>query len=49
LFAGTLAMFTRATPRGVRFLVPAGLDNNQTRAVAEFGYVFGNNIVEKKP
>lgn len=28
---------------------PAGLDNNQTRAVAEFGYVFGNNIVEKKP
>src|SRR5215472_2228710 len=28
---------------------PAGKDNNQTRAVAEIGYVFGNNIVEKKP
>jgi putative OmpL-like beta-barrel porin-2 len=28
---------------------PAGLDNNQTRAVAEVGFVFGNNIVEKKP
>lgn len=28
---------------------PAGLDNNQTRAIAEIGFVFGNNIVEKKP
>jgi len=28
---------------------PAGLDNNQTRAVAEIGFVFGNNIIEKKP
>ena len=28
---------------------PAGANNNQTRAVAEIGYVFGNNIVEKKP
>lgn len=28
---------------------PAGLNNNQTRAVAEIGFVFGNNIVEKKP
>ena len=28
---------------------PAGNNNNQTRAVAEIGYVFGNNIVEKKP
>jgi len=28
---------------------PAGMNNNQTRAVAEIGFVFGNNIVEKKP
>ena len=28
---------------------PAGLNNNQTRAIAEIGFVFGNNIVEKKP
>ncbi|HEY1242151.1 MAG TPA: outer membrane beta-barrel protein [Bryobacteraceae bacterium] len=28
---------------------PAGLNNNQTRAMAEIGFVFGNNIVEKKP
>lgn len=26
-----------------------GLNNNQTRASAEIGFVFGNNIVEKKP
>jgi hypothetical protein len=28
---------------------PLGLNNNQTRAVAEIGFVFGNNIMEKKP
>jgi hypothetical protein len=28
---------------------PAGLNDNQTRAVMEVGFVFGNNIVEKKP
>jgi len=28
---------------------PAGLDQNQTRAVAEIGFIFGNNVVEKKP
>jgi hypothetical protein len=28
---------------------PAGLDQNQTRAVAEIGFMFGNNVVEKKP
>jgi hypothetical protein len=28
---------------------PAGLNNNQTRAVAEIGFIFGNNIVEKRP
>jgi hypothetical protein len=28
---------------------PAGLNNNQTRAAAEIGFVFGNNIIEKKP
>ncbi len=28
---------------------PAGLDNNQFRAVGEVGFVFGNNITEKKP
>jgi len=28
---------------------PAGMNNNQTRAVAEIGFVFGNNIIEKKP
>ena len=28
---------------------PAGLNQNQTRAVAEIGFIFGNNIVEKKP
>jgi hypothetical protein len=28
---------------------PAGLDQNQTRVVAEIGFIFGNNIVEKKP
>ncbi len=28
---------------------PSGLNNNQTRATAEIGFVFGNNIVEKKP
>ncbi len=27
---------------------PAGLNNNQTRAMAEIGFVFGNNLVEKK-
>ena len=26
---------------------PAGLDNNQFRAVAEVGFVFGNNIDKK--
>jgi hypothetical protein len=28
---------------------PAGTNNNQTRAAVEVGFVFGNNIVEKKP
>jgi hypothetical protein len=28
---------------------PAGMNNNQTRAAVEMGFVFGNNIVEKKP
>jgi hypothetical protein len=28
---------------------PLGLNNNQTRGVIEMGYVFGNNITEKKP
>jgi hypothetical protein len=28
---------------------PAGMNDNQTRAVMEVGFVFGNNIVEKKP
>jgi hypothetical protein len=28
---------------------PAGLDNSQFRAAAEVGFVFGNNIIEKKP
>jgi hypothetical protein len=28
---------------------PTGLQQNQTRAVAEIGFMFGNNIVEKKP
>ena len=28
---------------------PNGNDNNQFRAVAELGFMFGNNIVEKKP
>ena len=28
---------------------PLGLDNNQFRAMGEIGFVFGNNIVEKKP
>ncbi|HLK49116.1 MAG TPA: outer membrane beta-barrel protein [Bryobacteraceae bacterium] len=28
---------------------PAGTSNNQVRAVAEIGFIFGNNIVEKKP
>jgi hypothetical protein len=28
---------------------PAGQNNNQTRAAAEIGFIFGNNIVEKKP
>ena len=28
---------------------PNGTSNNQVRAVAELGFVFGNNIVEKKP
>ncbi len=27
---------------------PAGADDNQFRGVAEMGFVFGNNIVEKK-
>ncbi|HEY7335476.1 MAG TPA: outer membrane beta-barrel protein [Bryobacteraceae bacterium] len=26
-----------------------GTDNNQVRAVAEIGFLFGNNIIEKKP
>ena len=25
-----------------------GNDQNQSRAMAEFGFIFGNNIVEKK-
>jgi len=28
---------------------PTGVNQNQPRAVAEIGYLFGNNIVEKKP
>jgi hypothetical protein len=28
---------------------PAGKDLNQPRAMAEIGFLFGNNIVEKKP
>jgi len=28
---------------------PKGLNDNQVRAMAEMGFVFGNNIVEKKP
>ena len=28
---------------------PAGKDANQPRAMAEIGFLFGNNIVEKKP
>ena len=28
---------------------PNGTNNNQVRAVAEIGFIFGNNIVEKKP
>jgi hypothetical protein len=28
---------------------PSGMNNNQTRAAVEMGFVFGNNIVEKKP
>jgi hypothetical protein len=28
---------------------PLGLNNNQTRGLVEVGFVFGNNIVEKKP
>jgi hypothetical protein len=28
---------------------PNGVNDNQTRAVAEIGFVFGNNITEKKP
>jgi hypothetical protein len=28
---------------------PAGKDQNQPRAMAEIGFLFGNNIVEKKP
>ena len=28
---------------------PAGNNNNQFRAAAEIGFIFGNNIVEKKP
>ena len=38
---------TNYTPGSV--FGPTGLNNNQTRAVAEIGFVFGNNIVEKKP
>jgi hypothetical protein len=28
---------------------PLGLNNNQTRGVVEVGFMFGNNIMEKKP
>jgi hypothetical protein len=28
---------------------PNGINANQPRAVAEIGFIFGNNIVEKKP
>ena len=28
---------------------PAGKDQSQPRAMAEIGFLFGNNIVEKKP
>ncbi|HEV3334240.1 MAG TPA: outer membrane beta-barrel protein, partial [Bryobacteraceae bacterium] len=28
---------------------PTGMNQNQPRAMAEIGFIFGNNIVEKKP
>jgi hypothetical protein len=28
---------------------PNGMNNNQPRAVAEIGFLFGNNLVERKP
>ena len=28
---------------------PLGMNSDQLRAVAEIGFMFGNNIVEKKP
>jgi hypothetical protein len=28
---------------------PKGLDQSQPRAMAEIGFLFGNNMVEKKP
>jgi hypothetical protein len=28
---------------------PLGMNNNQTRGVVEVGFMFGNNIMEKKP
>jgi hypothetical protein len=38
---------TNSTP-GFAF-GPGGLNQNQPRAIAEIGFMFGNNIIEKKP
>jgi hypothetical protein len=42
-----LAHVSNYTPGSV--FGPNGMNENQTRAVMEVGFVFGNNIVEKKP
>ena len=40
-------MFTRATSRRVTPSVSTGTNQNQPRAMAEIGFIFGNNMVEK--
>jgi hypothetical protein len=46
---GDLA-FVRATDYTPGYAFgPTGMNQNKPRAVAEIGFMFGNNIVEKKP
>ena len=42
-------MFTRPISRRATSFGRGGTLKSQPRAVAEFGFIFGNNIVEKKP
>ena len=46
VFPGQPAAVNLRAPRGE---LRAGTVKNQQRAMAEIGFIFGNNLVEKKP